>query len=253
LLVNLIVLTKPVSILRFYIVLIILLLTYGLLTVQAFAKQKNPCLKCHPEFKKSGKNTHAALKIGCETCHIASEDKVHPQQRESMKLRKNLPGLCYDCHDESKFKGYDIHPPVTEGKCTACHNPHRSNSGKLLASNPPEFCFTCHDKANFSKKYVHMVAIGRRCDCHSPHASNKPHLLSTSINELCIGCHRAKGNGRHVVGSLPNGRIHPIDGVPDPNNRKRMMSCASCHNPHSSDFPKLFTSKKICKRCHKYY
>jgi predicted CXXCH cytochrome family protein len=56
-----------------------------------------------------------------------------------------------------------------------------------------------------------------------------------------------------VVSSLPRGKVHPVEGVPDPSNRKRKITCASCHNPHSSDYPKLFPSARICRACHKYY
>lgn len=243
----------PASAVRLFAVLIVSLLTGGLCTIQAAAKPEPSCLKCHPEFKKSGKYAHAALATGCTSCHMTDNGKAHPRQKESVTLKKEEPKLCFTCHKESSFRGKEIHPPVAEGKCTVCHNPHRSKSENLLPAEQPEFCFTCHDRAKFTKKYIHVVAMGRRCDCHNPHASTHPKLLSAPVNEICKSCHLAKAHGIHVIGSLPNGRIHPIGGVPDPKKPKTIMNCASCHNPHSSDYPKLYTSKRICKRCHKYY
>jgi predicted CXXCH cytochrome family protein len=32
-----------------------------------------------------------------------------------------------------------------------------------------------------------------------------------------------------------------------------MITCTTCHNPHSSEYRKLFPKPRICKMCHKYY
>ncbi len=147
---------------------------------------------------------------------------------------------------------------------------------RSLRSEQPELCYSCHEKAKFAKKYVHsIIAAGGCTSCHVPHISNNPALLSYgSVNELCLTCHVAKADGRHIV-ALPGKRIHPIKGVdpstqkmikvpdpnrpgqemeiPDPNVPGKEITCATCHEPHSSDFAKLFTQKNICARCHKYY
>jgi predicted CXXCH cytochrome family protein len=101
-----------------------------------------------------------------------------------------------------------------------------------------------------------------------------PALLPSSVQDLCLTCHAAKNDGRHIV-ALPGKKVHPIRGidpstrklkrvpapdrpgveyeVPDPNSPGKEITCATCHDPHSSDFPKLFTQKNICARCHIYY
>jgi predicted CXXCH cytochrome family protein len=159
--------------------------------------------------------------------------------------------------------------------CTGCHNPHSSNSDKILNGDQPGLCYNCHDKAKFSKKYVHAIIPAGGCtSCHIPHVSQYPALLSANIQELCLTCH-VKKDGRHVV-SIPGKFIHPISGVidlstttiinvenpdkpktyqfiPDPKNPGKLMNCVSCHDPHSSDFRKLFPTNKLCKKCHKDY
>ena len=87
----------------------------------------------------------------------------------------------------------------------------------------------------YSKGYIPSITAGTQ---HNPHASDKPYLLSLSINDSCIGCHKAQETGRHIV-SLPARSIHPVKGVPNPRNPREEISCASCHDPHSSNFPKL--------------
>jgi len=244
---------KPELLLKLLSIPIFLLLTFEPLSFNTFAAHKNPCLTCHKNYKKPTKNIHPALDIGCEACHVTVQGKEHPKHEDSVKLRYDVPGLCYNCHKESKFKGSDVHSPVAGGMCTSCHDAHRSDFKKLLINEPPELCYGCHKKAKFTQKYSHLVALngcGRRC--HNPHASDKPYLLSLGVNDVCTGCHKAQETGRHIV-SLPKGHIHPVKGFPDPEKPTKELSCASCHNPHSSNFERLFASRKKWKRCHEFY
>lgn len=219
----------------------------------SFASRKNQCLRCHMNLTEAKKNIHPVFKLDCGICHVKVRGKEHPLHNESIKLKTNIPALCYDCHKESKFKGKTVHPPVKQGSCVSCHDAHSSEHGLLLKSSPPELCYNCHDRRKFTKEYPHKVSLaGCSKRCHTPHASDKRFLLPQEINDLCISCHRAQETGRHIV-SLTGGRIHPIEGVRDPKRLKRELSCSSCHNPHSSKYTKLFVSKNICKRCHKFY
>ncbi|MEW6586320.1 MAG: cytochrome c3 family protein [Nitrospirota bacterium] len=237
--------------------------------------EDTPCLECHVKFKEPAKNVHAALNMGCETCHRKEEGRTHPGEKKSIVLTQNMPKLCYGCHDESKFKGDVVHAPIAAGMCTGCHDPHQSDNGKILKEPLPEVCYTCHDKAKFTKKYVHNVINVVGCgSCHSPHVAGNPSLLPSSINDVCTTCHKGQSTGGHVV-ALPGKKFHPVRGVtdlstvkwikvPDPNNPKKEvevpdpnvpgkeLSCVSCHDPHSSDYKRLFTAQRLCLKCHKY-
>ncbi len=235
------------------------------------------CFSCHDENKFSGKSTHQPVSGGmCTGCH-------NPHQSNYKKiLQKEIPMLCYSCHNEKNFKeGVSGHTLI--GMCNGCHAPHTSEINHLLLNNQPELCYTCHDKVKFTKKNIHkIINLPEGCTvCHSPHISNNPSLIYKShVNDLCVTCHSPQATGGHITAAITRGpkrKYHPVRGVtdpnfpgkpkkiPDPNKPGRMievfdpenpgkeLTCVSCHEPHSSDFRKLFLKENICQHCHKYY
>jgi predicted CXXCH cytochrome family protein len=183
-------------------------------------------------------------------------------------LSADQPDLCYGCHDKAKFTMKTVHGAIGMG-CTSCHNPHASNNDKLLPAPVPDLCFMCHDKAGFTRKNVHMpVESGMCLSCHSPHSSDQQGLLLKPTHEVCFECHEDVGKRPHAIaGFSPTG--HPL-GLPktdrkgkevkkkpvmDPKREGKLFTCASCHNPHSSDYPRLFryqakSAMELCAHCH---
>lgn len=214
----------------------------------------NLCIGCHPDIGKGHNYIHSAVNIGCQTCHTIIPGKEHPEGKNSIKLKTDLPELCFQCHKKSKFTKKYVHMPIDKGMCILCHNPHQSDNENLLLFNEPqEVCYRCHAKEKFNKKYTHKVAEGG-CGirCHSHHSSDYPSLLSSNINDMCSGCHIEQNSGKHIV-SLPRGKVHPIYLKKDPGKKTKEMTCISCHNPHGSKYRKLFTYKNICNRCHRFF
>lgn len=172
------------------------------------------CYGCHDKAVFTRKNAHAALGMGCTSCH-------NPHSSTQAKLLVSEPAeLCFACHDRSLFSGKVVHPPVAGGMCTSCHNPHSSDQVSLLIKKPYELCLDCHadvvtkphvlsgintgghplggpGKKNKSAKkgLVKDLKRGKSfyCgSCHNPHSTDTEHLFrfnAKSSMALCTNCH----------------------------------------------------------------
>jgi predicted CXXCH cytochrome family protein len=223
---------------------------------QKAADVKVNCITCHKQLTK-GKSVHQALAMGCPTCHVGIIGTTFPHKKTNALARglsSEQPDLCYGCHDKAMFSKKTVHPAIDMG-CTGCHNPHSSQNEKLLKSTPPSLCFTCHDQADFSKKTVHPPVAGGEClTCHYPHASEEMALLRDKPVEVCLMCHSDIDHWPHY----PNfsTQTGPKSGRQDPLRAGKPFYCGSCHNPHSTDGPRLLkfknrSSKEFCINCHK--
>ncbi|MCL5023597.1 MAG: cytochrome C [Nitrospirae bacterium] len=221
----------------FYLLALPLVLTVsGLFLFQTPAVSEEGCVtaQCHPTLLK-GKDVHPAAQGGCDTCH-ESTAKPHPQPgKKTFKLVQEPPALCAMCHTPFGKKP-NIHPPVKDGMCTTCHNPHSSDQQKLLAQPMKDLCLTCHsDKASF--KYLHGPASAGDCTaCHTPHESDNKRLLLKEQPDLCFGCHT------DMQEALKKKTVHPAV----------LGGCTSCHNPHGGPYKKFLSAEgeKLCAQCH---
>jgi predicted CXXCH cytochrome family protein len=234
--------------------------------------KENLCLGCH----QTGLNVpdkgsrHAALDMGCETCHTTHKAGDREKPEFAYHLTKSTPQLCIDCHDPKAADLQKAHQgqPFGTADCVQCHDPHQSNAPKLMQAylhNPFEnkmcdtchqpakdgkvvltqadaksLCVTCHeDKAKLidSAKVQHPGAAGDCTDCHSPHASKSPGLPKTDPVNICLDCHTD-------IAELAKKSIHhqPVFG----------QGCATCHEPHGGERPKLLRAQgnALCLECH---
>ena len=227
------------------------------------------CTKCHTRLVVRMKIVHAPLQRGCPYCHTGIADARKVPHKKTGAVTKGLsaeqPELCYECHDRRVFSKKVVHAAVGMG-CTGCHNPHAGNNEKLLVAVVPDLCFNCHDKGEFTKSKKHSpVKAGRCLVCHDPHSSDNPGILVKSLYEICLACHGQVKKSLHTGGVFGKAG-HPLGGersmkgavkepVKDPKRKGKIFSCASCHNPHSSDEIKLFrypakTPSQLCSSCH---
>ncbi len=221
----------------------------------SYSSAQMDCAMCHGDLA-SKKVVHAAVHMGCETCHTAVDPSDIPHKiknKVSKGLSSSEPDLCFTCHDKSKFSKKYVHSAVSMG-CSNCHNPHSTDNEKLLNSPLPDVCYNCHDKGGFSKSNVHMPVAGGMCmSCHDPHSTDNPVLLNKAFNGVCIDCHQDVTKTPHAIQ-----RGHRLGGdgkLNDPARKGKKFYCGSCHDPHSSNAMKLFRYEvespiKLCAKCH---
>jgi len=234
------------------------------------------CQQCHQKLIK-GTVVHAAVSMGCTTCHTGIDAHTVPHKKSGTVARglsAEQPDLCYGCHDKAAFEKTVVHAALGMG-CTSCHNPHSSNTPKLLLSEAPDLCFTCHDKTVFSKKTIHAPVAGGMClTCHVPHSSNEVALLANKPYDLCVTCHSeitekphavsGFSSAGHALGAKKGKKGKAKSGLAsgstntlmDPARPGRAFYCGSCHEPHSTESPRLFrynakSSISLCSNCHK--
>jgi predicted CXXCH cytochrome family protein len=179
------------------------------------AEGRDLCAKCHGDFLKETEKVafpHAPMTEGksCQNCHSS-----HFSNQEHLLSQKTLD-LCLECHNKKIVSGErtlnnikaeidtskNLHGPIREGNCVACHAAHGSNFTDILDKNFPrdfyapyaegayDLCFECHDRnivedaksttTNFRNgvdnlHYTHVNREkGRTCRaCHTEHASNQ--------------------------------------------------------------------------------
>jgi predicted CXXCH cytochrome family protein len=236
-------------------------------------KEENLCLSCHDtglNVPKTG-SRHAALDMGCSTCHVTHKNGERGKQEFDFHLAKTVPALCLDCHDAKDENLLKTHQgqPFGTANCLQCHNPHESAKPKLLQAflhNPFEnkmcdtchqpakdgkvvltnsdtraLCVTCHDeqvKKMESAKVQHPGALGECTACHNPHAGNSPGFLQPDPVKACLACHDAQGQ------QMKKAHVHQP---------AFQQGCATCHEAHGSNNEHLLRVSDVnslCLECH---
>ncbi|MFZ1730786.1 MAG: cytochrome c3 family protein [Bacteroidota bacterium] len=179
----------------------------------------------------------------CGGCHTMAPDA------EAIKNRSEVKEVCSPCHSPLVNQA-SSHFPAAEWDCLSCHDANSSPRYALYSdqSYEAEFCLGCHAdiQEQLEKKVPHAAAEMNCTTCHDPHGSTRRKLLKGDVKPLCASCHEEAANTPHPVNK------HPLSGTKDPLVPERGFSCASCHNPHGSDTPKLLHEplSKMCQKCH---
>lgn len=241
------------------------------------------CFDCHEDIgdqvkKNRYKHEPLAKEKGCLTCH-----NPHSSERFGSLLKNDAPVLCVKCHETDKpsFVRNHMNYPVANANCSSCHNPHGSNKKGLVYADAHapvsekkctecheeptsprplktkiegiNLCRQCHNKMMdkaFTKNRVHWPLLDPTgCqNCHTPHAAKQKGLLKASVVDVCGHCHVDTVTLQEVSRNDPkNPRLcEPV----------KAGNCISCHSPHASDNVLLMTepsiSSDLCGRCHQW-
>jgi len=245
---------------------------YQLLKPTSGEKAQNLCLTCHTQgtnVPEKG-SRHAALDMGCETCHVTHKVGAKGQQEFDYHLTKASPALCLDCHDATAADLLKAHQgqPFGTANCVQCHNPHQSAQPKLMqtfthAPFEAKSCDTCHAAPKDGKvvltqtdakavcvtchseqaekiekaKVQHPGAQGDCTACHNPHAGRTPGFMQPDPVNACLTCHAD-------IAELGKKAVHHQPAF--------QQGCAVCHEPHGGNNAKLLRAQgsALCLECH---
>ncbi|RJQ47948.1 MAG: hypothetical protein C4538_04690 [Nitrospiraceae bacterium] len=224
------------------------------------SRYKNP----PPDFQKN--YFHMSEHPECSSCHVlvpGDSDKkpvniaAFPDESPRVSSKASETSTCFSCHKSLTLYPF-VHGPAAVWSCLSCHE-FQAKPVYSVKKPDTKLCFICHVQEQeewYSKKYFHGPFNIEGCAiCHDPHASGTPFNLVKPVWDLCVGCHSDKQSGEHIVAGFSDIHQHPTRGKPDPLRKGMELSCASCHEPHASNSPKLWrldagSGLTLCKKCH---
>jgi predicted CXXCH cytochrome family protein len=235
-----------------------------------------------------------AMDKGCVACHLDCDHLSPADQKEPPPyyLKAKEPELCMDCH---ATLGKDLAPahdnqPLGNSTCTSCHDPHSSDTPKILlqfshgpyaaglcsACHPAPvdgkvglteatvdaLCYNCH--TNFKEeisgagsRHKLLSQSNRSCmECHDPHAANQEYDLKRPVQELCVSCHdeppKQTTQGGAPLLTAEGSNLQYLKLSSKYVHKPAIKSCLICHNAHASDFPKELrvSMHDLCMGCH---
>ena len=236
-------------------------------------KAGNLCLTCHAvgQDVPKGGSRHAALDMGCETCHVIHKSGDPTKREFAYHLTKDAPELCLGCHDANdaalvkahqnqpfakadclqchdphqsgkpKLAQQFLHPPYAEMTCAICHQPPKDGKAVLTTPDVKSLCVMCHaDQAKEiqTAKVQHPGAQSDCTVCHNPHAGRSPAFLQPDTVAVCLACHSdlaEQGKKAH------------------PHQPAFQQGCATCHEAHGGTNAKLLRAgdiNSLCLGCH---
>ncbi len=179
----------------------------------------------------------------CSSCHPLSLSASVKEQKSTVEAE------CKTCHG-ALVSQKSSHVPASNWDCLMCHDPGSAPKYQLYSDKKYDasLCYECHaDKQEAqSKPTVHLVSEDCTA-CHDVHGSRNDALVVDRVNTVCSSCHPDAAKTPHPVIN------HPLEGRPDPLHEGKELSCATCHNPHASDHPRLLNMPQfsLCQACHK--
>jgi predicted CXXCH cytochrome family protein len=197
---------------------------------------RESCMECHADLMEN-EEQHSPARKSCDKCHTPTKAE-HPRESAiGFELVKQVPDLCYTCHDPKNEEDY-VHNPARKGKCLKCHSIHSSPNLYLVKEDPvSKLCYECHELEHPEGNIIHQAVTDGKCQsCHNPHQADNDYFLVSSSSRLCTSCHK------DIKKTMRLEHVHP----------PAKVDCLSCHRPHDAKEKNLIDKKPsdLCLYCH---
>ena len=215
------------------------------LQARARGRATRGCLSCHVAHSSDTRASCSPRRAGplCGTCHAKTKEavaegedaaragrsgRVHRLPRPARLERQGHPEdrmdrVCYACHTdaETKFAKTYTHKPVRDGDCASCHQPHGSDTPKLLKARGVEALRVVPrgpDEAARRRREARAVRRGHVPDVPRPAREQRQgHGRRQPRRRSAAACHaEVEGAGRQGEDQAPAGRRRRVHGVPQP-------------------------------------
>lgn len=230
------------------------------------------CSACHPK-PVDGKVglTAATVDSLCYKCHTQFKAEM-TDAGSRHKLLSQSDRSCIECHDPHAANlAYVLKQPGLD-LCLGCHVATPELIAQQTAKKgmlPPDWVADANDPGpqylKLSSKNVHAPAQKSCLMCHDAHASEFPRELRVPVRDLCMDCH-GPNSEKIVQSSQPFPLFSGLVSLPPKTFEKLPRfelsgkyvhepvntSCAFCHDPHASDYPKKLYApvQDVCLACH---
>ncbi|MCK7470989.1 MAG: cytochrome c3 family protein [Desulfomicrobium escambiense] len=197
------------------------------------------CYGCHKR-KDQSKSVHTAVRQGsCLSCHDPHSSNF-PHQLNASPREK----LCLDCHEIEPLhrQGGAATPRWPRGAASTATTPHGSDAAQHPSvGGGTAFCLKCHD----AKAPAGKGTAERRTTASTSPRSRGPRRPSPQKND-CGVCHEIGHSGDNLQAAQEERRSTSATAATSARTRPSSPTppsssgdCAVCHDPHSSDQPKL--------------
>jgi len=207
---------------------------------------------------KDFKDHLKAGRLSCATCHDITAQCLpnrRSEKRQNPRFFRHGPykdrtALCYQCHDQTKYRRLNAHDQVTDQgeikkhTCLLCHDKIKNLEN---ADSIEEVGFHVKDNLVWVCGSCHQVLPHPSAGFSFTRKAKEPNHLTVPPDAI---------RQRMLQSEKTRGVILPLD----PNTGK--IFCATCHNPHEkgviknkaaakgADGRKRLRTENICSNCH---
>jgi DmsE family decaheme c-type cytochrome len=202
------------------------------------AERNAACLACHTRGYVAlwHGSKHDNAKLACVDCHT-----IHGGNPKLLAWPSQVQ-LCTRCHQQIRNKiMMASHHPIREEKlvCTSCHNPHGTQTIKLIAANSVnDKCYECHAEKRGPFLFEHPPVRENCLNCHDPHGTPHEPMLVMKKPLLCQRCHSNQFHPGQLLSEPVGANGKPSQPVYAGPPQLMYRACTNCHVMiHGSNSP----------------